>query len=132
MDSNTRLSAKILVEILEKIQFQRLQPDDIEITMSIFEPILGFSDHGKKIFIFHTFIFFEGTSTKWVKSAKFPIWFEPSETNGVGGFQSVLSILCGRIIDEMVETKSSNGFENIFPYLENLKSDLDNYLNTTE
>ena len=57
MDSNTRLSAKILVEILEKIQFQRMTPDDIEVTMSIFEPILGFSDHGNQYICFLKILF---------------------------------------------------------------------------
>lgn len=52
--------------------------------------------------------------------------------NGVGAYQSCLSLITKEIIQEICETKSTQGFEILEKYLENLKATLDKHLNSLE
>ena len=71
-------------------------------------------------------------STKWCKRAAFNIFFDMDACNGVGAYQSCLSLITKEIIQEICETKSTKGFEILEQYLENLKTTLDKHLNSLE
>lgn len=55
-----------------------------------------------------------------------------NECDGVGAYQSSLSIICRKIIEDLCEKKCTAGYEVLEQYLENLKKELEIYLNSTE